>query len=210
MSSKTFKVAIIAGSQRPVQAGQRVTDWVQAIIEKHMGSDSGIELQRINLLDVKLPLSEEPATPHGITSSDQYAHERTRAWSKTIKPLDGVVVVTPEYNYGQPAGLKNAVDLLYNEWQGKPVAIMSYGVNGGNLSNEAFKRTFGQGVRARTIETAVMLPYGPMDNGVMFTASSGADFGLSDKEDSLWADKRPDIRKAWDELVALMNETPKA
>jgi len=40
-----------------------------------------------------------------------------------IKSSDGVIIVTPEYNGGYPASLKNAIDLLYDEWKHKPVAI---------------------------------------------------------------------------------------
>lgn len=44
-------------------------------------------------------------------------------FSEKIKAADGVLVVTPEYNGGYPASLKNAVDLLHPEWHRKPVAI---------------------------------------------------------------------------------------
>lgn len=40
-----------------------------------------------------------------------------------VKSADGVIIVTPEYNGGYPAALKNVVDLLYEEWHRKPVAI---------------------------------------------------------------------------------------
>jgi NAD(P)H-dependent FMN reductase len=50
-----------------------------------------------------------------------------------IKAADGVLIVTPEYNGGYPASLKNVVDLLYDEWHRKPVAIstVSDGIFGG-------------------------------------------------------------------------------
>ena len=35
----------------------------------------------------------------------------------------GVIIVTPEYNGGYPASLKNAIDLLYAERKRKPVAL---------------------------------------------------------------------------------------
>jgi NAD(P)H-dependent FMN reductase len=35
--------------------------------------------------------------------------------------------VTPEYNYGFPAALKNALDFLYKEWNYKPIGFVSYG-----------------------------------------------------------------------------------
>jgi NAD(P)H-dependent FMN reductase len=40
-----------------------------------------------------------------------------------VKAADGLIIVTPEYNGGYPAALKNVVDLLYDEWQRKPIAI---------------------------------------------------------------------------------------
>ena len=35
--------------------------------------------------------------------------------------------VTPEYNTGYPAALKNAIDYLHHEWLYKPVGFVSYG-----------------------------------------------------------------------------------
>jgi NAD(P)H-dependent FMN reductase len=39
--------------------------------------------------------------------------------------------VAPQYNWGYPAVLKNALDFLYAEWSGKPVGIVSFGTRGG-------------------------------------------------------------------------------
>jgi chromate reductase, NAD(P)H dehydrogenase (quinone) len=48
---------------------------------------------------------------------------------KRIRDADAVLMVTPEYNYSIPGGLKNAIDWASrpygdNAWAGKPVAIM--------------------------------------------------------------------------------------
>ena len=50
-----------------------------------------------------------------------------------IKSAVGVLIVTPEYNGGYPASLKNAIDLLHAEWHRKPIAIstVSDGIFGG-------------------------------------------------------------------------------
>jgi NAD(P)H-dependent FMN reductase len=37
------------------------------------------------------------------------------------------VLITPEYNHGYNAVLKNALDFLHQEWADKPVGIVSYG-----------------------------------------------------------------------------------
>jgi NAD(P)H-dependent FMN reductase len=58
----------------------------------------------------------------------------TLEFAAKIKSADGVIIVTPEYNGGYPASLKNVTDLLYDEWYHKPVAIstVSDGIFGGS------------------------------------------------------------------------------
>ena len=52
-------------------------------------------------------------------------------WSAKIDEFDGYVFVTPEYNHGVPAALKNAFDVLYPEWGHKGIALVSYGADCG-------------------------------------------------------------------------------
>lgn len=71
-------------------------------------------------------------------------HERLRFMKDPSVPMleftgrvtsaDGIIIVTPEYNGGYPASLKNIIDLLYHEWQRKPIAIstVSDGIFGGS------------------------------------------------------------------------------
>ena len=51
------------------------------------------------------------------------------AMGEAIAKADGVIVVTPEYNYSIPGGLKNAIDWLSrvkpNPFLDKPVALAS-------------------------------------------------------------------------------------
>lgn len=51
------------------------------------------------------------------------------ALGEAIRAADGVIIVTPEYNYSVPGGLKNAIDwisrLQNQPFQGKPVALQS-------------------------------------------------------------------------------------
>ena len=51
-------------------------------------------------------------------------------FKRRIREADAILIVTPEYNYGMPGVLKNAIDWASrpygdNAWNGKPCAIMS-------------------------------------------------------------------------------------
>lgn len=63
----------------------------------------------------------------------QNPSEKVLEFAEKIRNADGIIIVTPEYNGGYPASLKNVIDLLYMEWKRKPIAIatVSDGVFGG-------------------------------------------------------------------------------
>jgi NAD(P)H-dependent FMN reductase len=126
-----------------------------------------------------------------------------------VAPLDAFVIVTPEYNLNVPAGLKNAIDLLYFEWTKKPFFIVSYGSIEGTFSYENLKRSLSLAVKARVVENGVNLAFGPAENGIVQKALTGQALDLSVTADNiLWADKREDIKKGWEELVSLLNTRP--
>jgi hypothetical protein len=62
-----------------------------------------------------------------------YSDAAQQRWAAQVARADGYVLVTPEYNHGYPAVLKNALDHLFSEWNGKPVAFVGYGGPGGGL-----------------------------------------------------------------------------
>ena len=58
-----------------------------------------------------------------------------------VSAADAFVFVTPEYNYGYNAVLKNALDFLHSEWADKPVGFLSYGgVAAGTRSVQQLKQ----------------------------------------------------------------------
>lgn len=116
-------ISVIVGSIRPVRVGRDISDAIAAVVADTVDADVRV----LDLAEIALPLLDEPLMP----AMGQYQHEHTRAWSQTISESDGVIFVTPQYNAGYPAALKNAIDYLYAEWKQRPSAIVSYGGGGG-------------------------------------------------------------------------------
>ncbi len=123
-----MRIAVIIGSTRPNRLGEAVGRWVFEQASKR--SDATFEL--VDLKEVGLPLLDEPVPP----SQHRYAKDHTRAWSSTIASFDAFVFVTPEYNHGTSAALKNALDFLYTEWNDKVAGFVGYGSVGGTRAVE--------------------------------------------------------------------------
>jgi NAD(P)H-dependent FMN reductase len=112
-----LKVAIILGSTRPGRNGEAVAKWVCDIAKKRTDA----EFEYVDIKDYELPLLDEP----NPASLGKYSKDHTKVWSAKIDSFDAFVFVTPEYNYGIPGALKNAIDSLYKEWNNKVAGIVS-------------------------------------------------------------------------------------
>ena len=113
------KLHVILASTRPGRAGEPIADW---FVERAV-AHGAFEVELVDLAEVALPFMDEPNHPR----LRRYTHEHTKAWSARVDSADAFVFVTPEYNYGLTAPLKNAIDYLHYEWQFKPVGFVSYG-----------------------------------------------------------------------------------
>jgi NAD(P)H-dependent FMN reductase len=116
-------IAIISSSVRTARNSHRVALFFRNYIESNnIATAEIIDLNEYNfpVFDERLSKLKDPL-PEAI----EYAER--------VKNADGIIIVTPEYNGGYPASLKNAIDLLYNEWHRKPIAIStcSDGIFGG-------------------------------------------------------------------------------
>src|SRR5437867_628693 len=113
---------VIVASTRPGRLGPAIASWfVDAT--RAQARDLGVTIDLSDLAEINLPLLDEPEHP----SAGNYLHQHTRSWSRRVTAADAFLVVTPEYNFGMPATLKNALDYLYAEWAWKPVGFISYG-----------------------------------------------------------------------------------
>jgi len=64
-----------------------------------------------------------PATDNSKTSP------QAKTLAAAISKADAIIIVSPEYNHGYPGELKLMLDLLYEEYAGKPLGIV--GVSAG-------------------------------------------------------------------------------
>lgn len=124
------KLHIVVCSTRPVRVGPAVGEWMLDQARAHGGFDAEL----VDLAEFKLPILDEPEHPR----LQKYQHEHTKKWSASVAAADAFVFVLPEYNFGPPASLVNAMQYLQREWHYKPVAMASYGgVSGGMRSAQA-------------------------------------------------------------------------
>jgi NAD(P)H-dependent FMN reductase len=127
-----LNLKIIIASTRPGRKGLAIGNWFHEIALKHPAFNTEV----LDLAVINLPFMDEPGHP----MMQKYQHQHTKDWAAIINSADAFVIVTPEYNYGFPAPLKNALDFLYKEWNYKPVGCVGYGgVSGGTRAVQMLK-----------------------------------------------------------------------
>jgi NAD(P)H-dependent FMN reductase len=197
--SSTKSIAIITGSTRTPRVGPDVAKFIQKTIQKADLQD--VSLASVDLASFKLPVYDEPSVPAMIPEPDKYANEHSRRWAQEIARHDGYILVSPEYNYGMPGSVKNAIDYLYHPWKGKPIAIVTYGLDGGKTSSAQLDNTLSRmGLKVATIR-----PQLPFKGG-----GAGADTGSAMMKGELGSDSlkewtevaTEDIVKAFEEVKA--------
>ena len=117
-------IAIISSNIRTGRNSHRVALYFKNYLETNKLAT--VEIRDLN--EYNFPLFEERLRFQKSPS------DKMLDFAGKIKTADGVLIVTPEYNGGYPASLKNVIDLLYDEWHRKPIAIstVSDGIFGGS------------------------------------------------------------------------------
>lgn len=124
---------VIIASTRPGRIGEAFGRWFENVAEDH----GGFQVELIDLAEVGLPFMDEPKHP----KLRGYQHQHTKDWSASVDRADAYVFVTPEYNYGYNAVLKNALDFVYHEWNDKAISFVSYGgIAGGTRAVQQLKQ----------------------------------------------------------------------
>ncbi len=117
-------IAIISSSVRRERNSHRVALYFQTYLRQNNLATSEI----LDLKEYHFPIFEDTLKTLSKPSG------KVVDFARRIKVADGIIMVIPEYNGSFPASLKNIVDLLYDEWHGKPISIstVSSGIFGGS------------------------------------------------------------------------------
>ena len=126
------QIAVIVGSTRQGRFSDKPARWVS----ERLGERAGVEVELIDLRDHPLPFFDQapPAYPLRDYPTAQVAELGAR-----IDDADGFLVLTPEYNHGYSAVLKNAMDHTFVEWRRKPIAFAGWGNVGGARAIEQLR-----------------------------------------------------------------------
>jgi NAD(P)H-dependent FMN reductase len=117
-----MKISVIVGSTRQGRFSEKPAQWIL----QQLHNREGIEAQVLDLRDFPMPFFDQPLPP-AMPGRPPYEHDVVKKWTAQIAASDGFIFVTPEYNYGLSAVLKNAIDWVYPEWNRKAAAFVSYG-----------------------------------------------------------------------------------
>jgi NAD(P)H-dependent FMN reductase len=183
-----LRIAIVTGSTRPGRNNEAVAKWVHELARQRQ--DAEYELIDIRSLD--LPLLDEPVPP----SMGRYSKPHTKAWAAKVAPLDGFVFVTPEYNHGTSAALKNAIDYLYAEWNNKAAAFVSYGSAGGARAVEQLRLVLSECQVAHVRAQVMLSLMTDFENFSTFRPHARHEQELATMLDQLvvWADAMKSVR----------------
>jgi NAD(P)H-dependent FMN reductase len=125
------KIGIIVSSTRPGRFADIPVQWLGEIVRKR--DDADFEL--VDLRDYPMPFFEEKRPLIYAPPENEVAIR----WGAKMASLDGCIFVTPEYNHGITAVLKNALDYAYSEYNRKPATFVGYGGAGGARAIEQLR-----------------------------------------------------------------------
>lgn len=106
-------IVIISASVRKGAKSPRVAQYFKNFIEsRQLATTEILDLNeyRFPVFEERLKFQENPL-PAAVSFAEK------------IEKADGVLIVTPEYNGGYPASLKNVIDLLVEQWKRKPIGV---------------------------------------------------------------------------------------
>lgn len=117
MGENKLYIPVILGTAREGRQSEKAAQWMLQQVK-----NAGIETELLDVQDFTLGRTARL----GRETED----ERAKKFSELMKRAAGLIIVAPVYNHGYPGELKIMLDMLYDEYNRKPVGICSV-TNGG-------------------------------------------------------------------------------
>ena len=108
-------VPIILGTARQGRQSEKTADFIL-----HETLNAGLESEILDVKDFRIEATDNTGNP-----------PQAKKLLEKISKADALIIVSPEYNHGYPGELKMMLDMLYEEYSGKPVGFC--GVSAGGL-----------------------------------------------------------------------------
>ncbi|ROR73325.1 NADPH-dependent FMN reductase [Bogoriella caseilytica] len=148
VTTRPLRTLVVIGSTRKDRFGTIPAAW----ISERATARTDLDVEVVDLAALELPVILPGDNPEAV------APEAVRALGTQIGAADAVIIVTPVYNRGYPASLKNAIDWFYGEWHATPVGFVSYGGRTGGIEAVAQLRTVFTELDTMTIRDALTIP----------------------------------------------------
>ncbi|MEN5258382.1 NAD(P)H-dependent oxidoreductase [Pseudomonas protegens] len=121
MTSPLPLIGIVVGSASEARFGEKHELWIHEVAKQR--NDIAIEL--IDLREHSLFFFYGPQS---VIPADRGRAEKR--WTDRLASIDGLIVVTPEYDQGTSAELKIAFDIAGQKLGRKPIGFVGYGGTG--------------------------------------------------------------------------------
>jgi NAD(P)H-dependent FMN reductase len=128
-------ISVIVGSTREGRFSEKPANWIFRHLQNRQ-----IDARLLDLRDYPMPFYDEALTP-AWPGRPAFQNDIVQKWTAAIASSDAFIFVTPEYNFGTSAVLKNALDWVYPEWNRKACAFVSYGSAGGARAVQQLRET---------------------------------------------------------------------
>jgi NAD(P)H-dependent FMN reductase len=153
-----LKLQVVVGSTRSGRNADSVLRWFLPIARGH----KDFETELLDLREWPLPMFQETIETVGDIHSPVYSVPLVKQWNDKIRSGDAFVFLTPEYNHGYPAVLKNAIDSVFFSFgfRHKPVAFVTYsaGIGGGVRCMTQLEQVMIE-TDSSPVRTGVMVPF---------------------------------------------------
>ncbi|MEC9484776.1 MAG: NAD(P)H-dependent oxidoreductase [Candidatus Izemoplasma sp.] len=136
-----LKIGIILGSMREGRVSPHIGNWVYDKVK----DTEGLTFEIVDIKAFNLPFLGTVSESSNIDK-----------WQAKLAEFDGFIFITSEYNHSISGALKNAIDLVKDEWQDKVAGIVSYGSAGGARAAEHLRNILAE-LQVATVRSHVLL-----------------------------------------------------